>query len=197
MDNGILFLLGEFGTGKDYLSQQLELLDEIHFHKMLQVTTREKRENEKDGVDGHFISKKDFLSLLEKKLIMSWSLIKRTGNYYGNLYSEYDFKKINVIGGDPDRLDNLLKDREKINKIPIWVVYLNASDKTKIERYRLRDSNFSEKEIVDRIKDQRFSERMKEHRLFTFSSFWNDGVSSKDFLIFVKKLIEDIPNGML
>ena len=62
----VIALVGKSGTGKTQMAKFLcrKLKAPIH----ISYTTREMRENEKDGRDYHFVTKEEFkaLSLLEK-----------------------------------------------------------------------------------------------------------------------------------
>lgn len=50
-------------------------------HYVVTATTRPKRASEKDGVDYHFLSLKEFQQMLDKNQFLEWANVY--GNYYG------------------------------------------------------------------------------------------------------------------
>jgi len=51
------------------------------FHYVITATTRPKRAGEKNGVDYHFVSRKEFQQIIEKHQFLEWANVY--GNYYG------------------------------------------------------------------------------------------------------------------
>jgi len=51
------------------------------FHYVITATTRPKRAGEKNGVDYHFLSRKEFQQIIEKHQFLEWANVY--GNYYG------------------------------------------------------------------------------------------------------------------
>lgn len=51
------------------------------FHYVVTATTRPKRAGEKNGVDYHFLSRKEFQQMIDKHQFMEWANVY--GNYYG------------------------------------------------------------------------------------------------------------------
>jgi len=52
-----------------------------HFHYVITATTRPKRAGEKNGVDYHFLSQKEFQQMINKHQFLEWANVY--GNYYG------------------------------------------------------------------------------------------------------------------
>ncbi len=68
------------GAGKTTLCQALKKrLPDLNFS--VSHTTRPPRENEQDGVDYHFITKKKFMEMTDRDEFLEWAQIH--GNYYG------------------------------------------------------------------------------------------------------------------
>ena len=75
----MIILIGASATGKTEVGKLLN--SKYNLKKVVTYTTREKRNGEIDGVDYHFISKEDFISLKEKGFFFEWT--KYSDNYYG------------------------------------------------------------------------------------------------------------------
>lgn len=80
MRGGVLIISGPSGSGKSSLmSEMLKRIDDIYFS--ISTTTRVKREGETEGVDYHYISKKEFESDIKEGLFLEWAKVH--DNYYG------------------------------------------------------------------------------------------------------------------
>lgn len=80
MSGQILIISGPSGAGKSTLLQRLfEEKENIYFS--ISSTTRAPRENEKNGVDYHFISEAEFKQGIENGEFLEWALVHK--NYYG------------------------------------------------------------------------------------------------------------------
>ena len=76
----ILLISGPSGAGKSSLVNEIEKeIDNIYFS--VSVTTRQKREGEKEGIDYHFVSKKEFEKDIKDGFFLEWANVH--GNYYG------------------------------------------------------------------------------------------------------------------
>ena len=73
----LICVLGHSGSGKSAVEKGLE---EVGFNRIISYTTREPRGREENGVDYNFVSREDFLSLLDKGILMEHA------EYRGNLY---------------------------------------------------------------------------------------------------------------
>ena len=81
----IVVLSAPSGAGKtSILNKILKLHPEISFS--VSVTTRQPRDNERDGVDYHFISDKQFDTYLRDDYFVEWAEVH--GNRYGTLKTE-------------------------------------------------------------------------------------------------------------
>ena len=92
-----LFFLGEFGTGKNFLTSKLVDLYPKYFKENIQVTTRDLRTSEvKEGNCIH-LSHEEFKTAIKRQELSNYEFFERTGNYYGNLKKLESKKKINII----------------------------------------------------------------------------------------------------
>lgn len=67
----LLVVSGPSGVGKSTLTNRLR--DDDRFWISVSATTRSKRIGEKDGVDYHFVSDKEFDQMIEKKEFLEWA----------------------------------------------------------------------------------------------------------------------------
>ena len=76
----LLVLSGPSGVGKDLLLSRLREAGRP-YHFTVTVTTRPKRNGEHDGMDYHFISARQFESMIANEELLEWANV--FGNYYG------------------------------------------------------------------------------------------------------------------
>lgn len=76
----LLVLSGPSGVGKDLLLSRLREAGRP-YHFTVTVTTRLKRNGEHDGMDYHFISTRQFESMIANEELLEWANV--FGNYYG------------------------------------------------------------------------------------------------------------------
>lgn len=76
----LIVLSGPSGVGKDAVLARMRKLGRP-FHYVVTATTRPKRAREKNGVDYHFLSPKEFQEMIDKHQFLEWANVY--GNYYG------------------------------------------------------------------------------------------------------------------
>jgi guanylate kinase len=76
----LVVLSGPSGVGKDAVLARMRKL-ERPFHYVITSTTRPKRAGEKNGVNYHFLSQKEFQQMIDKHQFLEWATVY--GNYYG------------------------------------------------------------------------------------------------------------------
>ncbi|HBG21947.1 MAG: guanylate kinase [Syntrophaceticus sp.] len=80
----LVVVSGPSGSGKGTLCQMLrEGLPELSYS--ISLTTRPLRGNERNGVEYHFVSRAEFLRLIDAGEFLEWAEVY--GNYYGTLRS--------------------------------------------------------------------------------------------------------------
>ncbi len=76
----LVVLSGPSGVGKDAVLARMRKLGRP-FHYVITATTRPKRAKEKNGVNYHFFSRKEFQQMIDKHRLLEWANVY--GNYYG------------------------------------------------------------------------------------------------------------------
>ena len=140
----VIALIGEAGTGKDYLLKHVMKKYCDIFHEIISMTTRPKREGEEDGVNYHFLPKEEFEFLIQNNKMLEYTEFR--GWYYGTCIYDLSEKKVNIGVFNPDGIRNLLKN----NNINLTVIRLVAFDKTRLIRQLEREHSPDVDEIVRR-----------------------------------------------
>lgn len=76
----LIVLSGPSGVGKDAVLKKMKS-KKLSLHHVVTVTTRPRREGEKDIVDYHFVSQQGFQQMFNKGELLEWANVY--GNYYG------------------------------------------------------------------------------------------------------------------
>jgi len=76
----LVVISGPSGVGKDAVLARMRKLRRP-FHYVITATTRPKRAREKNGVDYHFLSQKEFQQMIDEHQFLEWANVY--GNYYG------------------------------------------------------------------------------------------------------------------
>jgi guanylate kinase len=76
----LIVLSGPSGVGKDAVLARMRE-SERPFHYVVTATTRPKRAREKNGLDYHFLSRKEFRQMVDRRQLLEWANVY--GNYYG------------------------------------------------------------------------------------------------------------------
>jgi len=76
----LVVLSGPSGVGKDAVLARMKKLGRP-FHYVITTTTRPKRAGEKNGIDYHFISGKEFQQMINRHQFLEWANVY--DNYYG------------------------------------------------------------------------------------------------------------------
>ena len=126
----ILALAGVTGVGKSFFKDKL--VEKLDFKKVNTIRTREIRKNEKNGVDGIFMSKKE-LDECEKegKIAYRFSVF---GGEYGYLKEEIFSKDNMIFEMHYTTIDDWKKVREDIVAIYILPVDLDQAKQQTLKR---------------------------------------------------------------
>ena len=76
----LIVLSGPSGVGKDALLRRMKV-QKYPFHYVVTVTSRPRREGERDGVDYRFVSQREFQQMIDNGELLEWANVY--GNYYG------------------------------------------------------------------------------------------------------------------
>ena len=142
----IIAIMGKSASGKDSLLKAL--LQEPQFKKakpIISCTTRPIRENEINGTDYHFLTNEQFTNLvlsnkmLEATVFNDWC--------YGTSIDSLSTSGINIGVFNPEGCESL---RQNEN-ITLCLIYVEATDKTRLLRSLNREKNPDCHEIVRRF----------------------------------------------
>ena len=140
----IIAIMGKAGSGKDTLMKTL--LEEPAFSDakpIISCTTRPIRDNEIDGVNYHYLTKEQFTDqilsgeMLEATVFNDWC--------YGTSLKNLTQDKLNIGVFNPEGVGLL---RENVQLI---VIYVEATDKTRLLRQLNREKDPDCHEIVRRF----------------------------------------------
>ena len=141
----IIALMGKAGSGKDTILHAL--LKQPAFKNAVPIvscTTRPMRENEKDGVDYHFLTQSEFTDkilsgdMLEATVFNDWC--------YGTSLENLSKDKVNIGVFNPEGV-GLLRNNENIK---LTLIYIEANDKDRLIRQLSRENNPDVHEIIRR-----------------------------------------------
>lgn len=141
----IIALIGEAGSGKDYVLQNiLNSKKSYLFNEIISCTTRPIREGEVEGVNYYYLTPEQFADK-----VLNCEMIEATNFndwFYGTSYDSLRTGVINIGVFNPDGI-RILLDNQNINLI---VFKISCSDKTRLLRQLNREENPNVDEIVRR-----------------------------------------------
>ncbi len=162
---GILIILsGPSGVGKKTIIEKLFLDKKLNLKYSVSMTTREKRAQEVDSVDYHFVSKKVFEENIKNDNFLEWA--SYIDNKYGTLKSAVEKElndgfnvllEIEIIGAK-----NIMN--KKIHDISFFLLPPSIEELKKRLEYRKTENS---EDIDKRI--QKSIEEIKEKDLFEFN----------------------------
>ena len=140
----IIAIMGEAGSGKDSLMQEILKL-EPSFHEIISCTTRPKREKDIEGVTYYFYTPEHFGDrvlhdeMLECTVFNDW--------FYGTSYDSVRSDCINIGVFNPTGVESLLARPD----VDVKVIRVVAEDKTRLLRQLNREKWPDVREIVRRF----------------------------------------------
>ena len=167
--NILLILSSPSGAGKTTLTKKIQQKYQ-NFKISVSHTTRSPRDNEVDGVDYHFVTKKKFEDLIKNNSFYEHAEI--FGNYYGTLKSNVDkLIKNNDLLFDIDWQGT--KQLSKFKNLNLVKIYLTTDNKEELKKRLIKRNQNSAQEVEKRFNS--FDEDIKH---------WND----YDYIIINKNL---------
>lgn len=109
----VLILAGPSGAGKSFIEKELITKYPQLFHKLPQITTRERRPNE-TGADYLFVSKEMFISLNDNIIGQTKTPNGNGYNYYGTL-PDFRKDKINTVILNEEGYSNFIPFKDTLN----------------------------------------------------------------------------------
>lgn len=140
----IIALLGQSGSGKDAVLDAVSYLAPKQVNKIIQATTRPKREKEKNGEDYWFLSDLDFKTKINDKEIIGWTCFNNW--YYGTPIGSLSAEKPNIGVFNPEAIQKL----QEYENIELTIFEIYASDKERLLRQLNRENNPNVTEIIRR-----------------------------------------------
>ena len=159
----VIVISGPSGVGKDTVLKKMKSKKQL-FHYVVTVTTRPRREEEKDGIDYHFLSQQGFQQMFNKGELLEWA------NVYG---SYYGVPKKEVIQGLSQELDVVVKvdvqgaaSLKKVMPQAVFIFLVPPSMEELEKRLKQRHSE-SPEELAMRL--QKAGEEMKSLPMFDYA----------------------------
>ena len=142
----IIALIGEAGSGKDSIMQNILKKRPLQFNEIISCTTRPMREGEAEGVNYFYLTPEEFANkilngeMLEATSFNDW--------FYGTSYDSLRSDCPNIGVFNPDGIRAI----SEIPDINLTVYKVCCSDKTRLLRQLNRETNPDVDEIVRRYK---------------------------------------------
>lgn len=130
----MIVLVGESASGKSSIERYL--VDVYGYNKIVSYTTREPREGEVDGIDYHFISVDEFLSLKEKDFFAETAVYNNWN--YGIAKEDCTDDKVAVL------TPHGLRQVSKIENINVISFYINVPRRDRLIKILQRGDNIEE-----------------------------------------------------
>lgn len=123
-----IILVGKAAAGKDFLKNKLS---DRGFKAGVSHTTRPPRQNETNGVDYHFVSKDEFLIMIDQGKFIEY--MEFNGWYYGQTKKDFDLADVMIMS--KDGLDMLPKEYRD----QCLVIWLDPPRIARVERLEHRN----------------------------------------------------------
>jgi len=120
----MIILVGASASGKTELAKIL--YKKYGYNKCVTTTTRAPRKNEKNHLDYHFLTEKEFLALKKEHKFLEVSIYDH--HYYGLQKNDVCEKGVVVV--DPNGANSIVKNSEK----NIFVVLVHSKRETRMNR---------------------------------------------------------------
>jgi guanylate kinase len=144
----LLVLSGPSGAGKDAVLTRLKELG-FPLEFIVTVTTRLRRNSEKDNVDYHFLSRESFQQMIERRELLEWA------NVYGNWYGVPKEPVKQALDGGRDTIIKVdIQGATTIKKIlpqAVFIFLMPLSKNELLTRLKERDTE-SETDLALRLK---------------------------------------------
>ena len=127
----MIILIGASATGKTEVGKILN--SKYNIKKVVTYTTREKRINEIDDVDYHFVSKEEFIKLKDCNFFFESAIYN--DNYYGTSYSSLTSDSYLIV--EPSGFKKYLN-----SDINYTSFYLSSSKEIRLNRMLIRGDSF-------------------------------------------------------
>jgi len=145
-----IVLVGPTCAGKTFIRDKFR---DKGYKIDVSYTSRSPRENEKDGIDYHFITKKEFESNIKNNLFYEW--VRYGDNYYGT--GKFEWENSDVFIMETSGIKKIwLEDRENTVVILVTTPYVIRYDRMKCRGWD--DKKIEERVQVDNQKFENFKD---------------------------------------
>jgi len=135
-----IILVGQGGSGKDYLKDKLI---KKGFKPSVSYTTRPARDSEKEGKDYFFVSEPEFKRMIDAGEFREWNIFGDKGWYYGTSKSQFD--EANLFIMTPSGIEKLTPEERR----KFVVVYLDIPRDIRRKRlYKRNDVDDPERRLI-------------------------------------------------
>jgi len=154
MDGKLFLILGPSGSGKGTVLEEIKKHHPEFFYP-LSATTREIRPGEKDGVQYHFISKKQFEEGIKKNEFLEYAYVHQA-NYYGLFKKPVleNLKKGKVVIREVD-IQGFESIREKLPKKNLVSIFITVPNQDDLIKRILGRAPMTEEELKKRLVSMR------------------------------------------
>lgn len=142
----IIAIVGKAGSGKDSILEEVMsgAIGPYDFHEIVSYTSRDPRENERDGVNYYFIDKYTFADMVHSGAMLEYT--KFNNWLYGTALNSLSNEKINIGVFNPSGIVSLMNRPD----IELYVIYITTTDKERLMRQLTREKNPDVREILRR-----------------------------------------------
>ncbi len=138
--------MGKSGAGKDTVQNAFCESFKGETHKIVSTTTRPPRDAEIEGSDYFFVNAEEFANK-----VLNYEMVEASDFrdwFYGTELKALDENKINIGVFNPDGIRALKED----SRIELLVIYVTASDKTRLSRVLNREAEPDIEEMFRRYR---------------------------------------------
>lgn len=181
----MICLIGKTASGKDTIAK--ELVNKYGYKRIVTYTTRPIRDGEKEGVNYYYISKDEFLRMIDNDDFAEWKKYKTVDGdwYYGVALKDLDQSKKSILIVTPDGYKDII---DTLGYRP-KSIYIYANSETIIKRLSQRGD--SREEALRRIHSD--NKDFKDVALLVDKIVYNNAHDKLDNVIL--KIIEYIDGG--
>ncbi|MEO8111609.1 MAG: guanylate kinase [Ginsengibacter sp.] len=169
--NKIILVTAPSGAGKTSIIRYLmKKFPQMAFS--VSATTRQPRENEKDGEDYYFISEKEFKERIHHKEFLEWEMVYE-GKYYGTLKDEIERiwaqNKVPVLDIDVQGAIHV----QQQYPVNTFSVFIQPPSVQELKSRLLMRGSETEESLLARVNKSAFE--------MTFKSYFENVVINNDF----------------
>ncbi len=163
MKKKLIVFTGPSGVGKHTIEKELLKDKNLNIQFSISATTRKPRSGEKDGIDYHFISQKEFDNKIKNDDFIEWN--QHFSHKYGTLKSEvqkiFNQNKIPFIEVEVIGAKNIIENFGNKNLVSIFI---SSPSKEEIKKRILTRNTETKDQVKQRM--LRLEEEMKYVNLF-------------------------------